>query len=1423
MANPFDDLDTPRAQGNPFDQFDEAGANPFDQFDAPRTTAQKVGRGAGLDVRELIEGATALPAAIASLPGAVYNIGADALQGKGKGFRFEYGPDSISKALDAADLPNPETAPERVVGDVVRGVGGVGSGLGIGNTLSRSTAPIVRSVGEVLASSPGGQVVASTAGNTAAGTARELGAPPLVQFGVGTLGAVAPTAVAVALRAGAQTANNVTRKIVGPVTDAGAQRMAGERIASSASDPAALRTALAKPADELVPGSKPTTFQQTGDMGVGALERQSQTQFPQEFQQRRADQNMARRQQLDRLQDTGDPNDLVQYVKGRIRWFDEQTQQDVDAATNLARERATGLGGTRQPEDYGADLRQGAQQGRDRAKVGERALWQAIDPDGNLTIETTPLREAAGRIRAEAGPLSKPLEGEIGSIVDAVENAAPSVSFRDVGDLRSWVSDALRAELETNGQSKTYRNLTILRDSVESAINQTVERRVMEAPDEVRRGLSDFERSALNWQTARRAGRESAGAYDALGAGGVSSTPGTQSAVGRGPGAAAGDQGLPGQPTFDQAARERLNTATTATRNRADTFDRGPVGRILQNSGRRDLYKISDSGVPSRLFRPGAGGSEDVRAYRRAVPDEESTGNLMDYAAWSLRKSALREDGTLDPRKAREWVRQHQSALREFPDALRERIENAATASDVIAEAAANRRSVMDEVENANFSKLAGMTNSEDVSRALGQILGSGNRVQQMQALARATAHSAEARTGLRKAIADYMQNKFVSNTEAATSGETLLRSDQFQTFMRQNEQALAAVFSPEEIASLKAIAEDLKRANRSLTAVKIPGQSNTAQDLLAASTKDRPSILSQLMTHVGGAAVGIYAAGSTALGSIIGLVGARGLASFRQAGYTRVDQLVRDAMLHPELARVLLAKVPVSAGAPAGRDFVNALKRSAIFGATVGAINAQPRTPSETPSSPPDPQSGATRLAAMRQAFPWTNGIDVNVIDSSLQGDVSGRGRQLEFYPADESDNPTPGKPTIEIFGRNVGDSDLMGEILSHYLPATDPNVAAFRKGILDSMSDEQRDSIRNDYNRDVQSGLIDKGESFDRWLSKQGGDSFFRGYATGQWPAETYNREQIALYSELEKYLQSKAQMNAPGEVSPDPEQPAASAPKAWQGRQGLQDLMDDKRPLAQIKRAGAISQRAAQPRDGSRFMPAPAHDSVAMDAARKRVTQNPTSAQKAAGNYRHGHIRFQGLDIAMETPRGGERTGIGGDGKPWTSSMPSHVDYGFVKGTTATDGDGVDVYIGPDHASRQVFVIDQIDLKTGRYDEPKVVIGFGNQRQAERAYAASFSDGHGKERIGGVTPMSIGGFQALLEANAFKKRQPLDAEGFAAHTETRNARRDATITAEEARGALRTNTDPLTGERPKGPKALSDFRSRMGRIARAQGART
>lgn len=151
-------------------------------------------------------------------------------------------------------------------------------------------------------------------------------------------------------------------------------------------------------------------------------------------------------------------------------------------------------------------------------------------------------------------------------------------------------------------------------------------------------------------------------------------------------------------------------------------------------------------------------------------------------------------------------------------------------------------------------------------------------------------------------------------------------------------------------------------------------------------------------------------------------------------------------------------------------------------------------------------------------------------------------------------------------------------------------------------------------------------------------------------------------------------------------------------------------------------------------------------ALHVASRNTDANPSDAQKSAGNYAKGKLRIEGMDIAIENPKGSKRSGVDPNGKRWECTLPSA--YGYFLGTVGKDGDHVDCYIGDDHDSKKVFVIDQIDMKTGKFDEHKVLLSFPNKDAAVENYKKAFSDGNGAERIGHVAEMSIERFKEWLQ---------------------------------------------------------------------------
>jgi GGDEF domain-containing protein len=138
-------------------------------------------------------------------------------------------------------------------------------------------------------------------------------------------------------------------------------------------------------------------------------------------------------------------------------------------------------------------------------------------------------------------------------------------------------------------------------------------------------------------------------------------------------------------------------------------------------------------------------------------------------------------------------------------------------------------------------------------------------------------------------------------------------------------------------------------------------------------------------------------------------------------------------------------------------------------------------------------------------------------------------------------------------------------------------------------------------------------------------------------------------------------------------------------------------------------------------------------------------PTPAQREAGNYRKGHVNVQGLDISVENPRGSIRTSKPGAEKAWKTVMRSH--YGYIKGTIGRDKDHIDAFIGPNEGSQRVFVVNQLNPKTGKFDEHKVMLGYDDADIARQSYLDNYEKDWEKKGFGSMVAMTMGEFKTWI----------------------------------------------------------------------------
>ena len=193
-------------------------------------------------------------------------------------------------------------------------------------------------------------------------------------------------------------------------------------------------------------------------------------------------------------------------------------------------------------------------------------------------------------------------------------------------------------------------------------------------------------------------------------------------------------------------------------------------------------------------------------------------------------------------------------------------------------------------------------------------------------------------------------------------------------------------------------------------------------------------------------------------------------------------------------------------------------------------------------------------------------------------------------------------------------------------------------------------------------------------------------------------------------------------------------------------------------------------------------------------RNALPQPTDAQKETGDYKKGLMEVHGLGIAIENPKGSSRTGTAPDGTKWSTEMKDH--YGEIQNTEGADGDNIDVFIGDNPESQKVFIVDQIDPATGKFDEHKVVMGANSLNQAKMFYNRNYDKNW--KGAGAVTEMSVEDFKQWVKFGDTK--QPVKysekTPSIKSKTTTRKTVEGKTTTAKTTAGQQDNMFDAVPG---------------------------
>lgn len=668
-----------------------------------------------------------------------------------------------------------------------------------------------------------------------------------------------------------------------------------------------------------------------------------------------------------------------------------QAGETQAAAEARARTAASGLGEGTNAEDVGSQLRTSIEDVRAATKKAHNALFDAVDPDGTLSLVATPVRDKAREIYrqlkddgSEFGKVEAPLFRRAAVLKDVTQ-------FRKIRALDRDIGAAMSEERRTAGESPAWGRLVQLKSAVKDAMVQAVDNQARHEAQQVAEGRMANE-DTIGFQLSQQAqdflaSRDQQAAASTSGggpsnyAGGPSAavlgTRGTAREAGGRFGNAAGDQGIPEaplQPNFDDAARQRLKQANSAYANYAQTYKNPIVGPGLRTTGYSGQYRVPDAAFIKRAIIPGDRGYEVAVAHLKAAGNSpEAVSAMKSSILYPLRKTTL-PTGTIHPKALARWKERYGGALRaldEVSPGFSRRFDDAAGATQSLLDISAqNKQAIADfekeaaaralslrrerladdatlnaQSKTATADKIAGVRQEArdarntpagqfatqggdrispvEVENAVGNILKTGTSgVTRMRSLVQSVSENPAALAGLRRAGVDYLLRSF-SNADGTLSGARFIK------FVRDNNDVLKELYGPEHVSTINAIAGDLEANSRWRTETAIKAGSDTAKNLKPMLEK----ALEEGKRHVSimsAATAGFLAGGAKGAltGGLLYLIN-----SLHSAGIRKVDDLYREALLNPKVARALIQKMPSGADMSKLRSLDAILQRAAIVG----------------------------------------------------------------------------------------------------------------------------------------------------------------------------------------------------------------------------------------------------------------------------------------------------------------------------------------------------------------------------------------------------------------------------------------------------------------------------------------------------------
>lgn len=682
-------------------------------------------------------------------------------------------------------------------------------------------------------------VPAGMVGGAAGDVATQFTGDPLAGI---VAGSVVPAAGAKAL--------SPAGKYIAPMVPGKREGLAAERLAAASSNPEKALADLKFQRRQIVEGSEPTTGMASGDIGLMKAQKRAANKDEElagELVNRETGENSARIREIEKMAPAADLMDGVRLYQERHAQIDNEMQGWLTDAEAKARAAHETIPGSVAPEVSGAQLRSTVKQNVERLRDERAALYKAVDPEGKLSVVTSDARARAEALKASFDP-DVNLPNELsGPVIDMVAKLGDVTSFVKLMDLDTTITTQM-AKARRAGEDTQANHLRELKSAVMGDINNAVENQAKFQQAAVARGELAPENSigyrltqALERQRSDfyGLGADSRAGIGANVAGGPSDVPtgrGTQGSAGSQPGNAPGGGGVQGDvPNFDPEAAGRLAAAKAAHAEYAQT--KGSVKSILKDEGYAGQYRLPASGVMAKAFPGGDNGYTATQTHLRAANNSpEAIGAVENMAIYRLNQ-AMEKTGELTQPALDGWKRKYGTSLRaldEVSPGFSQRFDNVAAATNELATVRQARTEAIKQAQDGVASKLLGLTDPSEVTRAIGTMLTAKDGPTQIkQLMTDASAGSTlgpRAIDAYRRAGVDYILGK--TSNASVQGAEATLSSAKLRGMLDNNEAALTALYGKDGIANMHRVAADMERSEAAFNAIRAKGGPDTAQQL---------------------------------------------------------------------------------------------------------------------------------------------------------------------------------------------------------------------------------------------------------------------------------------------------------------------------------------------------------------------------------------------------------------------------------------------------------------------------------------------------------------------------------------------------------------------------------------------------------------